>query len=298
MLYSNVIISKGYLRSLISNLQKGQVAFIRNNYENIEDEVFDSVEKCQDFISNDSFLNSIMTPLDFSHKSPFFIRSIILRCELGDFISDTIKKLNSKYIVFDRPITSRDFQFIRENSDAFYEFYINEKFWKSEYKFAKPMRSSNYRTLGTSIVSIEYYCETVDFNPFFNEKIYFLKDGSISLDGESKFLNKDSTSKEITTKISKLNLEKKSIWYSSKNKTDICSDCEFSGVCTDNRVPLKRKKDEWYHQSECNYNPYIAKWQGEDDYKTLKECGVTSDENGLQINHKQLEEINTQLWED
>jgi hypothetical protein len=69
-------------------------------------------------------------------------------------------------------------------------------------------------------------------------------------------------------------------------------------MCVDNRVPIKRKKDEWYHKTECNYNPYIAKWQEEEGYKTLEECGVVSDENELQINHKQLEEINTQLWGD
>ena len=47
-------------------------------------------------------------------------------------------------------------------------------------------------------------------------------------------------------------------------------------ICPDNRVPQKRNDGSWYHDSECNYNPYIAKWNGEVGFQTLSECGVIS----------------------
>ena len=69
-------------------------------------------------------------------------------------------------------------------------------------------------------------------------------------------------------------------------------------MCVDNRLPHKRKENEWYHKTECNYNPYIAKWEEEEGYKTLKECGVVSNENEFSINHDKIAEINKDIWGD
>jgi hypothetical protein len=67
-------------------------------------------------------------------------------------------------------------------------------------------------------------------------------------------------------------------------------------MCTDNRVPFKRKKNEWFHKTECFFNPYISKWKEEEGYKTLSECGVISNENGFSIDHDKIAEINKVLW--
>jgi hypothetical protein len=68
-------------------------------------------------------------------------------------------------------------------------------------------------------------------------------------------------------------------------------------MCVDNRLPHQRQSDsKWYHKTECNYNPYIAKWKGEEGYRTLAECGVTSNEQGFSIDHERIAKINDELW--
>ena len=82
------------------------------------------------------------------------------------------------------------------------------------------------------------------------------------------------------------------------NKILICKDCEFRFVCSndfeliyDNLLEVFTKK------TDCKYNPYIAKWEGEEGYQTLEECGVISDETGFFIDHKKIAIINAGLEE-
>jgi hypothetical protein len=63
-------------------------------------------------------------------------------------------------------------------------------------------------------------------------------------------------------------------------------------------MPIKRSKNNWYQELECNYNPYISKWKGEAGYRTLAESGVTSNEVEFRINRKKLKSINKELWGD
>ena len=69
-------------------------------------------------------------------------------------------------------------------------------------------------------------------------------------------------------------------------------------MCFDNRIPIKRNEKEWFMESDCHYNPYIAKWKGEEGYKTLTECGIQSNKEGFKINRKKLNTINKELWGD
>ena len=65
-------------------------------------------------------------------------------------------------------------------------------------------------------------------------------------------------------------------WNVHKDVCDVCKDCEFKYMCVDNRIPQKKNEKEWFHTTECNYNPYIAKWKEEKGYITIKELGSTS----------------------
>lgn len=64
------------------------------------------------------------------------------------------------------------------------------------------------------------------------------------------------------------------LWLIHKDLIDICKDCEFRHMCVDVNIPTQRKDGSWYQKIECNYNPYIGKWKGETNYRTLEECGV------------------------
>ncbi len=81
-----------------------------------------------------------------------------------------------------------------------------------------------------------------------------------------------------------------------KDRTHICRDCEFRYMCTDPREPLQADGSEWYHATECKYNPYICKWKGEEGYRTLAECGVVSNAEGFSIDHERIAAINAELW--
>jgi hypothetical protein len=147
--------------------------------------------------------------------------------------------------------------------------------------------------------SLVNFIESHSHNLFFNGLIFI--DTIIEKPEEnyafSLFLDKNDSMTDIVTKhISQLKYI--SLSKSCKLITDVCKDCEFRHMCVDNRLPHQRAENEWYHQTECNYNPYIAKWQGEEGYRTLAECGVISNEHEFSIDHEKIALINKELWGD
>jgi SPASM domain peptide maturase of grasp-with-spasm system len=85
-------------------------------------------------------------------------------------------------------------------------------------------------------------------------------------------------------------------WSITKDQIDVCKDCEFRHMCTDCRVFIKDPENIYSQPAKCTYNPYIAKWQGEDGYVPVEECGTYTRETGFLVNHKRVEELNKQLW--
>lgn len=77
---------------------------------------------------------------------------------------------------------------------------------------------------------------------------------------------------------------------------EVCKDCEFRYVCVTNIKRKKNQRNTLINTTECNYNPYIAKWKGEDGYRTLSECGVISNEHEFSIDHERIAKINEELW--
>ena len=47
---------------------------------------------------------------------------------------------------------------------------------------------------------------------------------------------------------------------------------------------------------ECPYNPYIAKWEGEEDYVPVEECGTYSKETSFLVNKRKINKLNKQIW--
>jgi len=122
-------------------------------------------------------------------------------------------------------------------------------------------------------------------NPYFVNKLYVDKDGNIrnsselvKVFGNIKNIN---SSKELLSIISQEEFE--NYWFVHKGLIDVCKVCEYRLMCVDNRVPQQRSEHEWFFTSECNYNPFIAKWEGEEDYKSLNELKINSDEYGFSM---------------
>lgn len=148
-------------------------------------------------------------------------------------------------------------------------------------------------------VNLKLFCESLSYNPFYHKRMYIDEKGNIS-DGE--FLPPVANIKHIKEGNELIELlyskEFQKYWFVHKDICDVCKDCEFRHMCVDNRIPHQRNADEWYHKTECNYNPYICKWQDEEGYRTLSECGVISNEHEFSIDHERIAKINKELWEE
>lgn len=144
------------------------------------------------------------------------------------------------------------------------------------------------------VVNLPYYLESLNYNSYVYKRLIIDSSGKIRFhieEPQKKFNLKDfDNAKNLS---SYLNLVK-----AKKDDTDICKHCEFRYICVDSRLPIQRNEREWYFETECNYNPYIAKWQNEDGYKTLSECGIQSDKNSFKINRKKLNAIHKEIWGD
>jgi hypothetical protein len=55
-------------------------------------------------------------------------------------------------------------------------------------------------------------------------------------------------------------------------------------------------KNELFNLEECNYNPYLSKWKGEDDYLNLEQSGVNINKVEFSINHDKINSINKKIW--
>lgn len=145
--------------------------------------------------------------------------------------------------------------------------------------------------------NITLFSESQKLNTYFNQKLYIGPSGEIKNAPETAEVFgyiQDIKSEEVLQEIiSTPDFQK--YWFVHKDLIDVCKECEFRHTCVDNRVPIKRAKDEWFHKIECNYNPYIAKWAGEDGHQTLEECGVISNESGFSIDHEKIKQINLKL---
>jgi radical SAM protein with 4Fe4S-binding SPASM domain len=147
-------------------------------------------------------------------------------------------------------------------------------------------------------VNITLFTESQAHHTYFNRKLYIGPNGEIKNAPECPetfgYIQDLESPEELKAIVQTPEFQK--YWFVHKEITDVCKDCEFRHMCVDNRLPHQRAENEWFHQTECNYNPYIAKWKGEEGYRTLAECGVISNENEFSIDHEKIAEINKELW--
>lgn len=80
-----------------------------------------------------------------------------------------------------------------------------------------------------------------------------------------------------------------------KDDIEVCRDCKFRYVCSDCRAFTDSTRRPNARPLRCGYNPYIAKWSHEKDYRSLSECGVISNEDEFRIDRDRIEEVNREL---
>ncbi len=88
----------------------------------------------------------------------------------------------------------------------------------------------------------------------------------------------------------------KDLWFICKDKIDVCKDCEFRYMCTDCLTFIKDPENIYSQPAKCPYNPYIAKWQGEEGYVPIEECGTYTKEKGFVVNKRKVNKLNKEIW--
>ncbi|WP_395053895.1 hypothetical protein [Flavobacterium sp.] len=148
------------------------------------------------------------------------------------------------------------------------------------------------------LVNINMFSESKSYNVYYNRKLYIDDNGHIKNGIETtKSFGNIYSSIENFEKIIK-SKKFKSLSKINKDKIDVCKDCEFRYMCIDNRIPLKRDDNTYFFQKECSYNPYISKWHIDENYKSLTEVGVYSNEKEFYINIKKVQNYNNIVWKD
>lgn len=163
------------------------------------------------------------------------------------------------------------------------------------------VKACNYYTVKPEqwifVINIPFFTESQKHHTYFNRKLYIGPTGDIKNAPECEDVignvNKQST-EEVIAAIK--NPANQKYWYVHKELCDVCKHCEFRHMCFENRIPYQRKDGTWYHKEECNYNPYIGKWKGEEGYKTLEQSGVISNQYAFIIDHNKVEKTNKEIW--
>lgn len=113
-------------------------------------------------------------------------------------------------------------------------------------------KKTPYQFRPTFKISIELFNEALSYNTFYNRRIFINNKGKVSayIDNGKEQLQKEFDSNNLSFEI----------WNVSKDKCTICKDCEFRYMCIDNRIPKLNEYNQYFYETECQYNPYQNTW--------------------------------------
>jgi SPASM domain peptide maturase of grasp-with-spasm system len=147
-------------------------------------------------------------------------------------------------------------------------------------------------------VNLKLFSESQSYNTYFNRKLFIGNNGEIKNDSNCDrvfgFVQNLTSTKDLISIISSEEFQR--LWFVHKEMIEICRDCENRHMCVDSRIPFQNENGTWYHKTECIYNPYTAKWKGEEGYVPLEECGTYLGETNFVINKRKVNKLNKQIW--
>jgi hypothetical protein len=146
---------------------------------------------------------------------------------------------------------------------------------------------------GQMVPDLEVFKESLVYNVFYNGKLLTDFEGnlydSICFDRVYyNILQRNSGDMSL--------LENKKYAQVCKDQVDVCRVCEYRYMCIDSELPVQRASGSWFRQTECQYNPYIAKWDEEEGFLPLAECGITCNNDGFFIDQNRLNHVQQHLY--
>jgi SPASM domain peptide maturase of grasp-with-spasm system len=357
--YSNCIITKGYLRSLVSDLQKMKYGFIPNEICQTLNGIFFDYQDISK-IFGDEFMDYLLDSelvfccnmadvelfpdLNLTYQTPNYVENAIIDIwnkVVLDSVNSLLEQLDClncnalqfRYYYSPKKCDiHRLLDLINNYSFESVELLLSHSEWVSIPEIEALAR--NYRKLTSVII---YGAKTTNLDHIDQLTLSFITDvvipnadcgkvhkelfivttkfaplaycyntchyKKISIDKEGNIKNCPSCSqsfgniKDTTLAQALSHPDFKKYWNITKDQIDVCKDCEFRHMCTDCRVFIKDTENIYSQPAKCTYNPYIAKWQGEDGYVPVEECGTYSRETGFVVNHKRVAELNELLWD-
>lgn len=132
-----------------------------------------------------------------------------------------------------------------------------------EEKSLKEILSMKIENSNDFVFSIEAFSESLKFNSAYNKSLYIDYNGDIKryIDDDLVFGKiLESNIKDIIT-----NTEIFNFWTISKDKIEVCKDCEFRYICPDGSIPFNGKQTDLLYstKTKCNYDPYKNLWKND-----------------------------------
>ena len=254
-------------------------------------------------ITNAIIEDGIFLEKALSYIDQLFCKFLVLKCEtvprLKEILINNFKVSNYQNLdVILKQADTDGLTQLREEFPILGNVYLNAK-PNSELEDQEDvfyLKKGEKRPVFT--VNIETFTEAQSQHLYYNRKLFIGSTGLIKNAPESKdlfgnieYLEKANELLEIVA-----SEEFQKYWFVSKNNCNVCQDCEFKYMCLDARAPALRKNGKWQYAEECQYNPYISKWKGEEGYLSLNNSGVRYVNDAYSIDHEMIELINEELW--
>ncbi|MFW6047505.1 MAG: grasp-with-spasm system SPASM domain peptide maturase [Candidatus Woesearchaeota archaeon] len=118
-------------------------------------------------------------------------------------------------------------------------------------------------------INFQTFIEALNYNSCLYKKISIDENGEIKNCPSMKKSYGNIRSTSLIDVLDKT--EFKNYWYKNKDNISVCNECEFKYICTDCRAFIKNPENIYSQPAKCYYNPYLAKWKGQEGYMSIKE---------------------------
>jgi hypothetical protein len=183
--------------------------------------------------------------LHIIEKLSFVSVDIVVRfCRLDETVLEKYKKIAYVYI-YQSPIEEQK----KRNNKIFY------------FKKNQTFECVGKITKHTFSMSAPHVFLSFHYNSCLYKKLYVDTNGEIgNCPSTEKFGNiSDLTADEICQLSGNTRFTK--LWYITKDRIEVCKDCEFRYICTNCRCFITDEKNIYSKPKNCKYNPYQAEWK-------------------------------------
>jgi len=174
-----------------------------------------------------------------------------------EYIASKIELLLVRYPFINRMIihSSPDNQLIEDDNNTILS-YVQQSIDKTS--------SCGFVGKAYFALNFSHITESLKYNNCLNRKVFVDGRGDVKNCPFTKEKYGNIFEDEILNIVEKNNFKR--LWKINKDRIHVCKDCEFRYICSDCRVFVKNSADIYSQPAKCNYNPYIAKWLGEEGY--------------------------------